>query len=119
MLNKITALFKGKKPTPEDLYKEQCQMLYTDEQGFIVGGIVLNDALSARLEYLSNRRLSSFNDLSKLYDVAIIINEKIDLEIANQRFIAHLGNTEENLLEFKQLIKILTDYYRNFQRVRK
>ena len=40
MLNKITALFKGKKPTPEDLYKEQYQMLYTDEQGFIVGGIV-------------------------------------------------------------------------------
>lgn len=119
MFDKITALFKDKKPTPEDLYKEQHQIVFTEDKGIVVAGVILNEVLSARLEYLSNRRLSSFNDLAKLYDVAIIINEKIDLDIANQRFISHLGNTEENLLEFKNLTKILTDYYRNFMRSRK
>ena len=46
----------------------------------------------------------------------MIINEKIDLEIANQRFVARLGNTEENLLQLKQIIQKLNDYYRQFLR---
>ncbi len=49
----------------------------------------------------------------------MIINEKIDLEIASQRFAVHVGNSEENLLEFKRIVKILNDYYRNFMRERK
>ena len=57
-----------------------------------------------------------FDDLKKLYFTAMIINEKIDLEIANQRFVVSLGNTEENLLQLKQIIQKLNDYYRQFLR---
>ncbi len=49
----------------------------------------------------------------------MIINEKIDLEIAQQRFNTMLGNTEENLLEFKAIVKKLNDYYRQFLRDQK
>ena len=42
-----------------------------------------------------------------------------DLEIANQRFNVKLGNTEENLLQFKMIVKKLNDYYRNFLRDKK
>jgi len=35
----------------------------------------------------------------------MIINEKIDLEIAQQRFNTMLGNTEENLWNLKRLLK--------------
>jgi putative heme degradation protein len=80
---------------------------------------VLNDVLSARLNYFSNRRVSSFNDLSAVYNAGMIINEKIDLEIARQNFNAELGNTAENLQDFKQLIQVLSEYYRNFLREHK
>ncbi len=46
----------------------------------------------------------------------MIINEKIDLEIASQNFIVRLGNTQENLTELKQVVKLLNEYYRNFLR---
>ena len=118
MLNKLSQLFKGSKESPEQLYLEEHHIQYDETQGYSIDGVVLN-TLSERMEYLSNRKLKDFNDLKQLYSVAIIINEKIDLEIANQRFVARLGNTEENLLQFKNYVKILNDYYRQFIRDRK
>lgn len=118
MLNKLSQLFKGSKESPEQLYLEEHHIQYDETQGYVIDGVVLN-TLSERMEYLSNRKLKDFNDLKQLYSVAMIINEKIDLEIANQRFVARLGNTEENLLQFKNYVKILNDYYRQFIRDRK
>ena len=46
----------------------------------------------------------------------MLINEKIDLEIANKRFVVRLGNTQENLLQLKAYIALLNDYYRQFKR---
>lgn len=118
MLNKLIDLLKGNKEDPEQLYLQQQNIQHDPALGYIVDGVVVNE-LSKRLIYLSNRRLEKFDDLKALYSAAIIINEKIDLDIANQRFLAHLGNTEENLLEFKQIVKKLSDYYRTFLRERK
>ena len=121
MLNKLTGLFtssrlfKSSKPSPEQLFLEENNIQFHQEQGYIVDGIVLNE-WSERLSYFSNRKLNSFDDLKELYFTAMIINEKIDLEIASQRFVARLGNTEENLLQLKQIIQKLNDYYRNFLR---
>jgi hypothetical protein len=53
-----------------------------------------------------------------LFRIAPQINEKIDLELHSQRFVERLGNTEENLKELKQMIKVLNDYYVKFQRPR-
>lgn len=114
ILDKLSQIF-SKKPTPEQIYLEQNHLKFDPEHGFIIDGVVLND-LSARLEYFSNRKLIDFNDLRELYFKAMLINEKIDLEIANQRFVARLGNNEENLLELKRYITILNDYYRQFKR---
>lgn len=119
MFDKISALFKSNKPSPEQLYLEENNIQYTEQTGYIVDGINLNQELGERLEYLSNRRMKTFNDLKELYSTAMIINEKIDLEIANQRFNSRLGNTEENLLQFKVIVKKLNDYYRNFLREKK
>lgn len=119
MLNKLTALFKSAQPTAEQLYKEQHQIQFDEAQGYIVAGVVLNAELSARLNYLSNRRVNTFNDLAAVYNAGMIINEKIDLEIARERFNTELGNTAENLQAFKQLIQILSEYYRNFLREHK
>lgn len=119
MFDKISALFKSNKPSPEQLYLEENNIQYTEETGYIVDGINLNQELGERLEYLSNRRMKTFDDLKELYSTAMIINEKIDLEIANQRFNSRLGNTEENLLQFKVIVKKLNDYYRNFLREKK
>lgn len=80
-------------------------------------GVKLNE-LGFRLEYFSNRKLDHFDDFAKLFEISPQINEKIDLEIHSQRFIERLGNTEENLKEFKEMIKILNDYYVKFQRPR-
>jgi hypothetical protein len=121
MLNKLaglftgSGLFKSSKPSPEQLFLQENNIQFDPEQGYIVDGIVVNQ-LSERLSYFSNRKLNNFDDLKVLYFTAILINEKIDLEIANQRFVARLGNTEENLLQLKQIIKKLNDYYRNFLR---
>ena len=121
MLNKFAGLFtssrlfKSSKPSAEQLFLEENNIQFHQEQGYIVDGIVLNE-WSERLSYFSNRKLNKFDDLKELYFTAMIINEKIDLEIASQRFVARLGNTEENLLQLKQIIKKLNDYYRNFLR---
>ena len=121
MLNKLTGLFtssrlfKSSKPSAEQLFLEENNIQFHQEQGYIVDGIVLNE-WSERLSYFSNRKLTQCDDLKELYFTAMIINEKIDLEIASQRFVARLGNTEENLLQLKQIIKKLNDYYRNFLR---
>ncbi|PUR01955.1 hypothetical protein DCL20_03510 [Acinetobacter schindleri] len=119
MFDKISALFKSNKPSRPQLYLEENNIQYTEQTGYIVDGINLNQELGERLEYLSNRRMKTFNDLKELYSTAMIINEKIDLEIANQRFNSRLGNTEENLLQFKAIVKKLNDYYRNFLREKK
>jgi len=119
MFDKISALFKSNKPSPAQLYLEENNIQYTEETGYIVDGINLNQELGERLEYLSNRRMKTFDDLKELYSTAMIINEKIDLEIANQRFNSRLGNTEENLLQFKVIVKKLNDYYQNFLREKK
>ncbi|OAL79734.1 hypothetical protein AY606_03515 [Acinetobacter sp. SFB] len=121
MLNKLAGLFTGSrlfkssKPSAEQLFLEENNILFHPEQGYIVDGVVVNE-LSERLSYFSNRKLAQFDDLKALYFAAMIINEKIDLEIASQRFVARLGNTEENLLQLKQIIQKLNDYYRNFLR---
>ncbi len=44
------------------------------------------------------------------------INEKIDLEIATQRYVERLGNTQEKLLELKAIIQVLNQYYVMFLR---
>ncbi len=119
MFDKISALFKSNKPTAAQLYLEEQNIQYVEGTGYIVDDIQLNQELGPRLEYLSNRRLKQFDDLKALYDTAMLINEKIDLEIAHQRFNASLGNTEENLLQFKMILKNLNDYYRNFLRDQK
>ncbi|ATO20705.1 hypothetical protein BS636_13970 [Acinetobacter sp. LoGeW2-3] len=119
MFDKISALFKSNKPSPAQLYLEENNIQYAEDTGYIVDGINLNQELGGRLEYLSNRRMKTFDDLKELYSTAMIINEKIDLEIAHQRFNQRLGNTEENLLQFKTIVKKLNDYYRNFLREKK
>jgi hypothetical protein len=116
MLNKLKNVFKSSKAKEEEAYLLEHAIQFDSEQGYIVDGIILNKELSERLEYYSNRRLTQFDDLQALYYAAMLINEKIDLEIAQQRFVARLGNTEENLVQFKQIVQKLNDYYRNFIR---
>ncbi|MDG9949560.1 hypothetical protein N7574_09495 [Acinetobacter ursingii] len=115
MLNKLSNLFKSGKPSAEQQYMQQQQIQFDSQQGYIVDGIVMND-LSERLEYFSNRKLSSFNDLEQLYLRSMLINEKIDLEMATGRYIQRLGNNHENLQQFKSLIEKLNQYYREFKR---
>lgn len=119
MFNKITSIFKSSKPSLAQLYQEEHQMEHSSVQGYSIDGVVLNEVHAVRLELLSNRRVAAFDDLKALYNAAMIINEKIDLEIASGRFNASLGNTEENLQELKRFIGILNGYYRNFMRDQK
>ena len=76
----------------------------------------MNQELAERLEYFSNRKLKNFDDLNALFYKAILINEKIDLEIASGRYVARLGNTEENLMQLKEMIRKLNAYYKEFKR---
>lgn len=115
MFDKFVGLFKSNKESAEQLYLNEHQIQFDSEKGYVLEGVVLNE-LSERLEYFSNRKIKRFDDLKELYSKSIIINEKIDLEIANQRFVARLGNNAENLLELKRYIQILNDYYRQFVR---
>lgn len=115
MLKKLTALF-DRKGTEKRAFLAQHHMQWDETQGFIVDGIVLNESLSERLEYLSNRRLKQFDDLKALYLATMLINEKIDLEIANQRLNTRIGNTEENLRHFQSILQRLGEYYRQFER---
>ncbi|ENW80821.1 hypothetical protein F909_02109 [Acinetobacter sp. ANC 3929] len=117
MLSQLTNLFKSSKETPEQLFLKEHALSFDAEQGPILNGAVLNE-LGFRLEYFSNRKLDRFDDLEKLFRIALQINEKIDLEIHSQRFVERLGNTEENLIELKHAIKVLNDYYVKFKRAK-
>lgn len=117
MLNRIADLFKGKEAKAELEFLEKNNIQIDTERGFIVDGIVAN-SLSERLEYFSNRKLNNFDDLKELFYKAILINEKIDLEIASGRYVARLGNNEENLQQLKTVIFKLNDYYKQFKRDR-
>lgn len=119
MFDKITSLFKSNKPTPAELYLAEHRIEYIEGTGFVVDGIHLNETLGERLTFLSNRRVNQFDDLAALYSAAMIMNERIDLEIATERYVARLGNNKENLLEFKRILKLLNDYYRQFIRDQK
>ena len=115
MLNKLSNLFKSGKTSAEQQYMQDHQIQFDQVKGYIVDGQVMND-WSERLEYFSNRKLSSFNDLEQLYLRSMLINEKIDLEVATGRYVARLGNNEDNLKQFKILIEKLNLYYREFKR---
>jgi len=117
MLSQLTNLFKSTKETHEQLFLKKHALSFYLDKGAILNGMVLNE-LDFRLEYFSNRKLDRFDDLEKLFRIALQINEKIDLELHSQRFVERLGNTEENLKELKQIIKVLNDYYVKFQRPR-
>lgn len=119
MFNALKNLFSkdAQQQAKEQLYLEQHNIQFDDQKGYIVDGIVVNE-LSERLEYFSNRRLKSFDDLQALYFAAMLINEKIDLEIATGQYVARLGNTQENLIQLKNIIQKLNQYYREFKRER-
>ena len=116
MFAKIADLFKGKEAKAELEFLEKNHIQLDNQLGFIVDGIVLNQELAERLEYFSNRKLKNFDDLNALFYKAILINEKIDLEIASGRYVARLGNTEENLMQLKEMIRKLNAYYKEFKR---
>ena len=118
MFSKVTELFKGKAAKAEREFLEKNNIQIDSEIGFIVDGVVLNRELAERLEYFSNRKLKNFDDLKELFYKAILMNEKIDLEIASGRYVTRLGNTEENLKQFKIIIQKLCDYYKEFKRER-
>ncbi|WP_089605024.1 hypothetical protein [Acinetobacter piscicola] len=117
MLNKLVEMFKSNKESAEQIFLRENYIQIDTEKGYIVDGVVVN-ALSERLEYFSNRKLTNFDDLEALFYKAILINEKIDLEIASSRYVARLGNTEENLMQLKVIIQKLNDYYKEFKRDR-
>ena len=115
MFSQLSSLFKSSKETPEQLFLKEHALAFDKEHGAILKGIKLNE-LGFRLEYFSNRKLDHFDDLAKLFEICPQINEKIDLEIANQRYVERLGNTQEKLLELKAIIQILNQYYVMFLR---
>lgn len=115
MFRKISEFFQGNKNTAEQAFLTEQNIQIDAEQGFIVDGIVVNE-LSERLVYFSNRKLQNFDDLKSLFYTAILINEKIDLEIASGRYVVRLGNNEENLKQLKQVIYKLNAYYKEFKR---
>jgi hypothetical protein len=119
MLNNLKQWFKGNKHTAEQLFLVEHHIEFHTEHGLIVEGVILNREWGERLEYLSNRRLKQFDDLKALYDQAMLINEKIDLEINTQNFATRIGNTEENLKQFKETLHVLNQYYREFKREKK
>ena len=117
MLEIITKFINKSNHKLEQKYLIDHQIIFDAELGYIVDGMVINE-LSERLHYFSNRRMDKFDDLKALYFNAIMINEKIDLEIATGRYVARLGNNQENLMKLKKIIKKLNDYYREFLRER-
>lgn len=115
MFDKVRQLFKTKED-PRLQFMREHGIEWNEAQGYIVQGVVLNESLSERLEYFSNRRLNQFDDLKALYFAAMLINEKIDLEIATGQYVARLGNNQHNLQEFKAIVALLGEYYRQFLR---
>lgn len=116
MLKKLSSLFKGGQSAAKQQFLEQNHIQWNAEEGYIVDGIILNRELAERLVYLSNRRINTFDDLAALYLASMLINEKIDLEIAQQQLNQRIGNTEENLRHFQSILKRLGEYYRQFLR---
>lgn len=115
MFDKVRQLFKSKED-PRLAFMREHEMQWDETRGYIIQGIVLNESLAERLAYFSNRRLKNFDNLKDLYFAAMLINEKIDLEIATGHYVARLANTQENLLQFKGIVAVLGDYYREFLR---
>lgn len=115
MLKKLTALFQTQSSAKQAFLTSR-NMQWNEQQGFIVDGLVLNEVLAERLYYLSNRRLNTFDDLKAVYLATMLMNEKIDLEIAQQSFNARLANNEENLRHFQTILQRLGEYYREFVR---
>ena len=115
MFKKLTTLFHGQ-AAQKQAFMQQQHIEWNERQGYIVDGIVLNEQLAERLNYLSNRRLNHFDDLKKLYLATMLINEKIDLEIAQQRYQQAVGNNEENLRHMQSILQRLGEYYRQFLR---
>lgn len=116
MLDQLTNLFKSRQQRAEEAYVDEHKIQFNDQDGYKINGVILNQVWAERLEYFSNRKLKNFDDLNALFYKAILVNEKIDLEIASGRYVARLGNTEENLRELKQIIQILNHYYKEFKR---
>ncbi|WP_224991802.1 hypothetical protein [Acinetobacter pittii] len=116
MFKKLTQLFQGSKETPEQIYLQENQLRFDSEHGPVIKNVVINEKWSEHLEYFSNRKLQNFDNLPKLFQITPQINEKIDLEIATQRYVERLGNTEQKLLELKSVIQILNQYYALFLR---
>lgn len=116
MFKKLTQLFQGSKESPEQLYLQENQLNFDSERGPVIKNVVINEKWLEHIEYFSNRKLQNFDDLRKLFQITPQINEKIDLEIANQRYVERLGNTQEKLLELKAIIQILNQYYVMFLR---
>lgn len=116
MFKKLTQLFQGSKESPEQIYLQENQLRFDSEHGPVIKNVVINEKWSEHLEYFSNRKLQNFDNLPKLFQITPQINEKIDLEIATQRYVERLGNTEQKLLELKSVIQILNQYYVLFLR---
>ncbi|HAV5933905.1 hypothetical protein [Acinetobacter baumannii] len=116
MFKKLTQLFQGSKETPEQIYLQENQLSFDSERGPVIKDVVINEKWSEHLEYFSNRKLQNFDNLPKLFQITPQINEKIDLEIATQRYVERLGNTQEKLLELKAIIRVLNQYYVMFLR---
>ncbi|EOQ69425.1 hypothetical protein [Acinetobacter pittii] len=116
MFKKLTQLFQGSKESPEQIYLQENQLRFDSEHGPMIKNVVINEKWSEHLEYFSNRKLQNFDNLPKLFQITPQINEKIDLEIAMQRYVERLGNTEQKLLELKSVIQILNQYYVLFLR---
>ncbi|MFL9505348.1 hypothetical protein ACKER8_06970 [Acinetobacter baumannii] len=116
MFKKLTQLFQGSKETPEQIYLQENQLSFDSERGPVIKDVVINEKWPEHLEYFSNRKLQNFDNLPKLFQITPQINEKIDLEIATQRYVERLGNTQEKLLELKAIIQVLNQYYVMFLR---
>ena len=116
MFKKLTQLFQGSKETPEQIYLQENQLSFDSERGPVIKNVVINEKWSEHLEYFSHRKLQNFDNLPKIVKITPQINEKIDLEIATQRYVERLGNTQEKLLELKAIIQVLNQYYVMFLR---
>ena len=77
---------------------------------------MINQKWSEHLEYFSNRKLQNFDNLQKLFQITPQINEKIDLEIATQRYVARLKILKKSYFNLKAIIQILNQYYVLFLR---
>lgn len=110
MFNKVLSWFATNKETAEQVFMREHHLQYDAVHGYILNGQILNE-WAERLEYFSNRKLKSFDDLKELFYKGMMIKEKIDLELAREQFVTRLGNNQENLSQLKHAIIVLNDYY--------